>query len=558
VFANDDLPEEPLLYEFVNEPTKGMATFFPDNINPTHIQYCADGSTLELDEFDYRVCTLDEVLVRGDQQQVSCCDRAGVRIIPMEGVCNPCDEARPCTMQSRNRTILIGPDDSTVDICITDDLYDPLGVLAESTFTVVKPPEQGNIGSGVLRDTSCGRGIVYVPNQAWDGSPPPCLIYKVCESAESVSPCCCVPVTVVFAHERTDVTVDIQVTPSNPQCGDMVDIDIEVTNRTNERPESGQVSVLEVVTNVTLPGSLVYDFDESQPANPEGSDGLGPFTVTYREPFLVPGQTVVYRIKAMLGAPGGMTPFGAHILWKDHGMEQYNIQYPIMLPKCVCTDDQFPIIFQDYPQFGQCPQAPNGRDPVEISVLASAELRPGSGFETLQEIYECLDADDYSICDGPFKGTAVWSGDRQSIIYTPGENFDGTDEFKYCLRFDCDCEGCARVKIGCCIEAKDICVSTCQGVAVDVPVLESVIDPQGIVNPGCTSVSSPPKNGKTCVNSQTGVITYTPNSGFSGRDTFTYKVCETCKVCCDEATVTVNVAHIGSAEIDSRLSKKHT
>uniref|UniRef100_UPI001CFBFBB8 Ig-like domain-containing protein n=1 Tax=Luteimonas panaciterrae TaxID=363885 RepID=UPI001CFBFBB8 len=57
-----------------------------------------------------------------------------------------------------------------------------------------------------------------------------------------------------------------------------------------------------------------------------------------------------------------------------------------------------------------------------------------------------------------------------------------------------------------------------------------------------TTVTTPPANGTTTINPD-GTITYTPNPGFSGTDTFTYQICETLNPSnCDTATVTVTVA----------------
>jgi Ca2+-binding RTX toxin-like protein len=50
-----------------------------------------------------------------------------------------------------------------------------------------------------------------------------------------------------------------------------------------------------------------------------------------------------------------------------------------------------------------------------------------------------------------------------------------------------------------------------------------------------------PAYGETSVNPQTGKITYTPNRGFVGTDTFTYKVCDESGACSNDATVTITV-----------------
>ena len=54
--------------------------------------------------------------------------------------------------------------------------------------------------------------------------------------------------------------------------------------------------------------------------------------------------------------------------------------------------------------------------------------------------------------------------------------------------------------------------------------------------------NTPPSNGVLVVN-EDGTLTYKPNPGFAGTDSFTYKACDS-EGLCDEATVTVNVTAI--------------
>jgi hypothetical protein len=54
-------------------------------------------------------------------------------------------------------------------------------------------------------------------------------------------------------------------------------------------------------------------------------------------------------------------------------------------------------------------------------------------------------------------------------------------------------------------------------------------------------VTTGPDNGSIVeVDNTTGEITYEPDSGFNGTDTFIYRLCDT-ENACDTATVTVNV-----------------
>jgi hypothetical protein len=64
-------------------------------------------------------------------------------------------------------------------------------------------------------------------------------------------------------------------------------------------------------------------------------------------------------------------------------------------------------------------------------------------------------------------------------------------------------------------------------------------DPDGNLSPGTVQVTSPPSHGSVSC-SANGVCTYIPNTGFSGTDTFEYRVCDA-DGACDTARVTITV-----------------
>ncbi|WP_415776989.1 Ig-like domain-containing protein, partial [Flavobacterium gelidilacus] len=76
---------------------------------------------------------------------------------------------------------------------------------------------------------------------------------------------------------------------------------------------------------------------------------------------------------------------------------------------------------------------------------------------------------------------------------------------------------------------------------VTIVVLANDFDMEGdtfTITPGSVSI---PTNGTAILNAN-GTITYTPNPGFEGQDTFTYSICDTgTPQACDTATVTVYV-----------------
>ena len=85
-------------------------------------------------------------------------------------------------------------------------------------------------------------------------------------------------------------------------------------------------------------------------------------------------------------------------------------------------------------------------------------------------------------------------------------------------------------------------ITTQEDISVLINVLLNDSDPDNNIDPTMVVVEADATNGTTLVNATTGAITYTPNTGFAGTDTFTYKVCDKgVPSLCDTATVSVKV-----------------
>jgi hypothetical protein len=85
--------------------------------------------------------------------------------------------------------------------------------------------------------------------------------------------------------------------------------------------------------------------------------------------------------------------------------------------------------------------------------------------------------------------------------------------------------------------------------AVPVDVLANDTDSDGTLVPSTVAVVGSPANGGTSVNPTTGVITYTPTSGFSGADSFTYTVKDDDGATSNAATVSVTVGSGGTTDL---------
>lgn len=131
------------------------------------------------------------------------------------------------------------------------------------------------------------------------------------------------------------------------------------------------------------------------------------------------------------------------------------------------------------------------------------------------------------------------------ILYTPDPGWSGVDTFSYQV---CDNDGACddaivTVTVITTQEENLPPVANNDGVVTDKDTAVIIIDlandsdPDGTLIPGTVTVIDPPTNG-TAVPNPDGTITYTPNPGFVGTDTFVYQVCDNGGLC-DTATVSI-------------------
>jgi hypothetical protein len=95
--------------------------------------------------------------------------------------------------------------------------------------------------------------------------------------------------------------------------------------------------------------------------------------------------------------------------------------------------------------------------------------------------------------------------------------------------------------------AVDDNATTTENTAVVIDVATNDTDPDGLIDrasatTGCATCTTP-VNG-TLINNSNGLFGYTPTTGFTGTDTFTYQICDTLAAC-DTATVNITVYPLG-------------
>lgn len=142
-------------------------------------------------------------------------------------------------------------------------------------------------------------------------------------------------------------------------------------------------------------------------------------------------------------------------------------------------------------------------------------------------------------------GTVVDNRDG-TYTYTPPNDFIGTDTFSYTICDDDDPKNCSTATVT--IEVTDggdpVAVDdTIEAVEDTVREISTLLDNDTIVDEAVlTSIDNSSTNGTVALNSD-GSVTYTPQSGFTGDDTFMYTVCDDDSPAntCSTATVTITV-----------------
>ncbi len=131
-----------------------------------------------------------------------------------------------------------------------------------------------------------------------------------------------------------------------------------------------------------------------------------------------------------------------------------------------------------------------------------------------------------------------------TFTYTPSAGFVGSDSFTYTICDDgglCDVATVTLTVTEVLVNSAPAAIDDAEQTAYETPVTVTVLandsDPDG----DATTITNntQPANGTVVLNAD-GTFTYTPNSGFSGLDSFEYTICDD-QGACDDATVTINV-----------------
>jgi hypothetical protein len=152
-----------------------------------------------------------------------------------------------------------------------------------------------------------------------------------------------------------------------------------------------------------------------------------------------------------------------------------------------------------------------------------------------------------TVTSGPANGSTTVDPTTGAITYVPNQLFQGQDTFAYTVA---DAAGGVSSPATVTVlvsgpNAVNDFAGTAPGTPVTIDVLANDTDPNGPgqLDPASVKIDTQPSDGTiTAIDPSTGKITYTPDPGFTGSDTFTYTVTDLAGFTSGDGTVTVTVS----------------
>ncbi len=197
--------------------------------------------------------------------------------------------------------------------------------------------------------------------------------------------------------------------------------------------------------------------------------------------------------------------------------------------------------------------------PVAINVLANDT--PGTG--------GAIAPSTVTIVGQPASGTVQVSPLTGVVTYSPATSYVGSDSFTYTVKdVNGDVSNVATVSVTVnptpvAPTAVNDSAQTNKNVPVAINVLANDVPGSGgAIAPSTVTIAGQPAHGTVQVNSQSGLVTYTPAAGFAGNDSFTYTVKDVKGDVSNVATVSIVVAAVATtpphANSDAAATGEHT
>ncbi|MFQ5648304.1 MAG: tandem-95 repeat protein [bacterium] len=380
-----------------------------------------------------------------------------------------------------NDTVTTDEDVAFVVSMLSND-SDSDGTLNLSTLTVISGPEHGSLTLNSVNGVA-----TYIPNSNFFGADS--FRYTVKDNSGLTSNVATVLITINAVNDAPLAADDSDATSE--------DTPVVIAVLANDLDVEGTLDPTSVaITSAPLSGTVQVN----------GTTGV----VTYTPNLNFSGlDQFGYTVKDQDGLLSNVGTVSILVVEKNDG--------PVAVDDTVATPEDAAIL---------------------ISILNNDSDPDGS-----------VNAASVAVVSGPHSGTASVNGASGEITYTPGTNFFGADSLQYTVKDDIGAtSNVATVRLTVAPvndspQAIDDTTSTTVGNFVTINVLANDLDPEAAFNLSSVTVATPPSNGSATVNGTTGEVTYVPNSGFTGTDTFGYTVQDDGGLTANEATVTVTVTN---------------
>ncbi|WP_268223685.1 Ig-like domain-containing protein, partial [Sinomicrobium oceani] len=182
----------------------------------------------------------------------------------------------------------------------------------------------------------------------------------------------------------------------------------------------------------------------------------------------------------------------------------------------------------------------NASTPVDVAVAIDVLANDVAG-------NAIIDAGSVAILTMPSSGGVEVNASTGVVTYTPDNGFEGTDTFTYTMK-DVDGytsnEATVTVNVGGNnggLMAADDSAGTIVDTPVTVDILANDTGGNAPLDPASVAIATMPSDGNVEILVSNGAVTYTPDAGFIGTDTFTYTVNDTDGYTSNVATVTITV-----------------
>ncbi|WKW45969.1 Ig-like domain-containing protein [Myroides sp. JBRI-B21084] len=483
----------------VTQPANGTVTVNPDGT----ITYTPNPGFEGTDTFTYTVCD--------DATPTPACDTAtvSVNVVPTpepgENVIYANDDA-------------YNGDGPTIEGSVFDNDSDPDSDTSTiHTFTVVDQPKHGM----VTIDPITGE-FIYTPEPGYVG--PDSFRYTVCDDGD---PQACDTATVYLSVNSAP---SLEIT----KAGSYVDTNED--GIANAGDEIHYVFTVKNTGNVVLTNVTVSDDNAVVSGGPLASLAIGATdSTTFTAVHVLTATDLAAGYVYNLATAKGTDPTGAEVT--DASVDPNPCSTCPVEPTCVdCTIVAIPNTTHAIDDINNT----FVNTPVSGNVLTNDFDREGH----TQSI-------DLTSVTQPANGTVQMNADG-SYTYTPNAGFTGVDTFTYTICDNGTPQACETATVTINVEglidpnvnvvvANNDAVITKVDTPIAIVVLANDFDPQGDSFSVQKGSLTKPSHGKVTLNAD-GTVTYTPDPGYVGEDSFMYTICDNgTPQACEEATVIVTI-----------------